>query len=1620
MKLDQASPNMPSRGRRSLLGAGLLLASFTASLAGCTSDQRETGAIVKKVPAVASPASQDYDHTKLRANVVKSTQAQADVVDVQPGKLVFPASAAGEIAKQWPVGAPVVGNRKRASGTGNNPFGYLRKVKAITTVGDKVVVETDPATIQDVIVGDASLTADPHVAIPIDTTGVDMKQYFPDTPAGAPVPLPPGVVVADGGAHVHRYEPAGSQSRAPLPWPRGRNSKKDGPIGVAQQASFGSFVSGAWSDVEDGASDLGDAAGDLASSAASVAAGLPGLSYGVDYSAFFDVGPGSMTIFDLSKGASKTYTNKKGHAVTVNFTGTGTMTGTVTYSPTFHLGATVGLAGLQQVEASATGDFTAQLALDVTTNVTVASGTDPADAVDLETLLADGPEVGTADPILLLRSQPIAGPVIAGIPTTYVMELWGDCNFGIQATMKAHADATLRAPGAKVGASYSIPVWTPEYSFNFTNDAQVSVYGGGGVAVECGLSPRASWLIADAGGPYVGLRGAVRPHGAYVESCAPNAKVSGKPDGQAQVGVDATVQVTIGGNVDAWGVVDLGVGPFSLYELDYPDIWGPKTWSFPGQGVGWCASHCDDEAQDGDETGVDCGGALCNPCAGGAACAKPSDCTTGFCVGGACVDHCHNLVKDADETDVDCGGPTCPRLCGAGEHCASTSDCGAGACLPDLTCGDPCSDGVQDFGEVDVDCGGNCAARCAVGKKCGTGGDCQTGACNAATGLCIVSPCVDGTKDFGETDVDCGHVCPNACALAAGCVVDADCQSGICSTSGLCVATRCQDGVKDGTEIDVDCGGTCGLCGNGRHCNGDGDCQSGICHSYLHICTNDPCDDGRKDQGETGVDCGGPKCSACTLGKGCAADGDCGTGFCSASGVCVEGACQNGVQDPGEVDVDCGGTCPLACGQGKSCTQAKDCLSGICSATTGKCIANRCLDTVKDGNETDVDCGGSCPTKCATGKGCLSAADCASGICNGQTGLCAASQCQDGVKDGNETGVDCGGGVCPACGNGGSCVSDSDCTGICSPTTKTCVANHCSDLVQDADETGLDCGGSLCAGCAAGVACNVDHDCASGACGVGNKCAADKCHDGIKDGTETAVDCGGACAGCGVGQPCSTGSDCASASCSPSTHTCLAGCTAGADCTSGICNVGKGACVSSTCQDGVLDGSETAIDCGGGTCAGCTVGQACKVGSDCASGACEVTTLVCVANHCSDGVKDGDESDLDCGGSLCAPCATGLGCAVDTDCQTGACDTSAAVCITDHCKDHHKDADETDLDCGGPTCAPCATGLACAVASDCATTYCSKYTGLCVADNCTDGVVDDGESDVDCGGGGCGPCAVGNGCVSSAGCTSFDCKAGLCVTPPSELSCLDHYKEGKTTDGAYTIYDREVGEEPPVYCNMKNGGWTLVWRRVSNDTTFSDAVTFEDSSQDVSNMCASNLNASTLADMSPEAHSLVTAGYAPAGMFDLRAATKHIPWTQATFAVYENGVRTFGDFQDFLFYSSDLLLDWGVPGVVVNQVASGNPTRGVLCRGTTAWTTTTWASTICGGGTVYDGNKGWALKNGIAYTANNIPAAGVKVYEAGIDSVSNYYTWYPFVDAQDTDGGNMTATSGAAVVLWVQ
>jgi len=104
--------------------------------------------------------------------------------------------------------------------------------------------------------------------------------------------------------------------------------------------------------------------------------------------------------------------------------------------------------------------------------------------------------------------------------------------------------------------------------------------------------------------------------------------------------------------------------------------------------------------------------------------------------------------------------------------------------------------------------------------------------------------------------------------------------------------------------------------------------------------------------------------------------------------------------------------------------------------------------------------------------------------------------------------------------------------------------------------------------------------------------------------------------------------------------------------------------------------------------------------------------------RCDDWQKNDDETDVDCGGRACAPCLAGGTCAVGTDCQSAIC--TNVVCQAPTCTDLALNGNETDVNCGG-SCSPCAQGRHCAVNGDCSTGTCTA--GICESHTCVDGIL---------------------------------------------------------------------------------------------------------------------------------------------------------------------------------------------------------------------------------------------------------------------------------------------------------
>jgi PKD repeat protein len=173
-----------------------------------------------------------------------------------------------------------------------------------------------------------------------------------------------------------------------------------------------------------------------------------------------------------------------------------------------------------------------------------------------------------------------------------------------------------------------------------------------------------------------------------------------------------------------------------------------------------------------------------------------------------------------------------------------------------------------------------------------------------------------------------------------------------------------------------------------------------------------------------------------------------------------------------------------------------------------------------------------------------------------------------------------------------------------------------------------------------------------------------------------------------------------------------------------------------------------------------------------------------IAAHCSNLVLDGDELAVDCGGGTCPACEVESTCSAASDCSSSVCVDSA--CQTSSCADGVQNQDESGVDCGG-TCAACA-GAACVNAADCGSSVC--IGSACRAASCTDGVLNQDETSVDCGGPQCAACSTPPTCFDGvlnqdeAGVDCGGSQCGVCPSPACSDGVLNQDETGVDCGGS--------------------------------------------------------------------------------------------------------------------------------------------------------------------------------------------------------------------------------------------
>jgi hypothetical protein len=378
--------------------------------------------------------------------------------------------------------------------------------------------------------------------------------------------------------------------------------------------------------------------------------------------------------------------------------------------------------------------------------------------------------------------------------------------------------------------------------------------------------------------------------------------------------------------------------------------------------------------------------------------------------------------------------------------------------------------------------------------------------------------------------------------------------------------------------------------------------------------------------------------------------------------------------------------------------------------------------------------------------------------------------CADGRLNGRETDLDCGGG-CGGCGQGLTCLSDSDCgSSVC--TLNRCVAPSCSDGVRNADERDVDCGGSC-------VACAVQPSCS----------------DGQRGPSETDVDCGGACPPCGADAQCVRDVDCQSLACADGR--CGDGCGAPLRACALACvdpfvdpnNCGD--CGVSCGLGGVCAGGQCRVNCSGGTlscaggcvdpasnpvhCGGCN--QPCVPGEICVGGSC---FFPCPLGQvpCGDQCVNLERDPQHCGGCN-QPCGPGASCVGSQCLPVSSCMAPLSVCQSPDagmptCVDPRYDPEN----CGG-------CGVSCSMLPHaggfCVDAGCALGPCQPGFDNCNLNPVDGCEAELSVNQNHCGMCGVACGgqetcalgrCCGPVPPGSYQATCSNCEACNGLLSCL--------------------------------------------------------------------------------------------------------------------------------------------------------------------------------------------------------------------------------------------------------
>ena len=580
--------------------------------------------------------------------------------------------------------------------------------------------------------------------------------------------------------------------------------------------------------------------------------------------------------------------------------------------------------------------------------------------------------------------------------------------------------------------------------------------------------------------------------------------------------------------------------------------------------------------------------------------------------------------------------------------------------------------------------GAGSGGGCTGAADCDDGNACTTDVCDLLSGDCENNP-LNGVPapDSEQTDGDCQRIlCMGGAPQAVNDVND------LPDDGNQCTVDACTSAVP--MNIPRALGTTCSQDG-GRFCNGDLASPACVECNVASDCTMLPPDDECQTRTCTDGVCGQTFTNANTPVT-VQQTGDCQVVVCDGMGgtrsnadntdlpvdglECTEDVCTTGTPSnpPVSQNTPCGasglcdgsGNCvgcnaPSDCGASTFC-QAQTCISNVCG------VSNTAPGTpLPPGSQTPHDC---LELQCDGNGQVQSVAD-DGDTPNDDGNQCTDDECNAGVevhppKNLDEPCSQSGGTVCDGAGACVECNSASQCLGsvpLCQ--FPVCTSNSCGldnsppgTPAPPGSQTPGDCMLVVCDG-SGGTTSQVQN----GDIPIdGNECTGDVCTAGVPSNPPLAPESpctanpGWVCNGLGACVECATNNQCSPPdSCDTTTWTC--GCVPLSCLDLGLtCGSGASGCGTPlNCDNGMQDGTESDVDCGGmpSACARrCEVGDQCNSSLDCEN-------MNCVDGYCCDAPCNAECEACNLPGNegMCTGEAQGTPCPEgDGECTQGFCD----------------------------------------------------------------------------------------------------------------------------------------------------------------------------------------------------------------------------------------------------------------------------------------------------------------------------------------------------------------------------